>query len=235
MTNYTITYRADDGSIATTTLEAADRAACVAACRARGITPVSIKEGQASKAKGHTSKPRNSETPKLRNPETSKPRSLQVYVLALLALVAIGAAVWFFFLRTPSESVSESDVKPSAKVVKEPKPARQPKAPAASAATNAPVKAVVPEVSAPAATNEVVLSVVTNKSGYIVERVQLPDGTTAKRVHTPPPIFDNVSDQMIAMVVSVPPGQSIPPLPHDSNLDESFRKSLGTEIKIPET
>ena len=243
MTNYTITYRADDGSIATTTLEAADRAACVAACRARGITPVSIKEGQASKAKGHTSKPRNSETPKprnfetpkLRNPETSKPRSLQVSVLALLALVAIGAAVWFFFLRAPSESVSESDVKPSAKVVKEPKPARQPKVPAASAATNATVKAVVPEVSAPAATNEVVLSVVTNKSGYIVERVQLPDGTTAKRVHTPPPIFDNVSDQMIAMVVSVPPGQSIPPLPHDSNLDESFRKSLGTEIKILET
>ena len=182
-----------------------------------------------------TPKLRNSETSKLRNPETSKPRSLQVSVLALLALVAIGAAVWFFFLRAPSESVSESDVKPSAKVVKEPKPARQPKAPAASAATNATVKAVVPEVSAPAATNEVVLSVVTNKSGYIVERVQLPDGTTAKRVHTPPPIFDNVSDQMIAMVVSVPPGQSIPPLPHDSNLDESFRKSLGTEIKILET
>ena len=129
MTNYTITYRADDGSIATTTLEAADRAACVAACRARGITPVSIKEGQTSKAKGQASKPRN--------PETSKPRNLHVFVLALLALVAIGAAVWFFFLRTPTEHVPEGkDSKPSVKVVKEPKPVRQPKSTPIPVTTN---------------------------------------------------------------------------------------------------
>lgn len=237
MTNYTITYRADDGSIASTTLEAADRAACVAACRARGITPVSIKEG-AAKSKGGAKSSGVFSPAKERTPQTSTHSNSHAFIRTLalvLALVAIGAVVWFFFLRAPSGSVRDGNAKSGARVEKGPGPVRHPKAPAASIATNAPAKAVAPEVSASAATNEVILSVVTNKSGYIVERVQLPDGTTAKRVHTPPPIFDNVSDQMIAMVVSVPPGHSIPPLPHDATLDESFRKSLGTEIKILET
>lgn len=241
MTTYTISYRADDGSIAATTLEAADRAACMAACRARGITPVSIKEG-AAKSKGGAKSSGVFSPAKERTPQTSTPLNSHVFKLSnlqtlslLLALVAIGAAVWFFLLRTPAGSVRDGDAKPGAGAEKGPRPVRQPKASAAPAATNASVKAAAPRTNAPAATNEVVLSVVTNKSGYIVERVQLPDGTTAKRVHTPPPIFDNVSDQMIAMVVSVPPGHSIPPLPHDATLDESFRKSLGTEIKILET
>ena len=235
MTTYTVTHRADDGSIATLAIEAADRAACMAACRARGITPLSIKEGGQKGTHQPSRPPRPSQTSQTTQP--SKPRNIETskLLILLLVLLAVGGLVWFFFFRAPAEKVKDPAAKPKA-----PKAERGtvPKAPTAPKAPDSPAPGLAnaPDPQpANSPTNEVVLSVITNRSGYIVERVQLPDGTTAKRIHTPPPVFDNVSDQMIAMVVSVPPGQAIPPLPHDPNLDEAFAKSLGTEIKILET
>ena len=236
MTTYTVTHRADDGSIATLAIEAADRAACMAACRARGITPLSIKEGgqKGASRPSQTSRPSHTSHTSHTSPASTASQTSKLLIL-LLALLAIGGIAWFFFFRAPAEQVKDPAAKPKA-----PKSERvtAPKAPTSSKVPDSPAPQLAnPPDAKPAnsPTNEVVLSVVTNKSGYIVERVKLPDGTTAKRIHSPPPVFDNVSDQMIAMVVSVPPGQAIPPLPHDPTLNEAFTKSLGTEIKILET
>ena len=234
MTNYTITYRADDGSIATTTLEAADRAACVAACRARGITPVSIKEGQALKAKGQTSKPRNSETPKLRNPETSKPRNLQVPVLALLALVAIGAAVWFFFLRTPTEPVvtSEPEVKHERPIKKETaKPVHSPKEVVTNKPTAMPIQPK--KVDTPWKIGE-------TRDGYIL----LPSGRKHKVVgvitnsanastKAKYEIFHHHIENEIASLLTMKPGETIIGTPrYSQNLKQEFLKSLENPIII---
>ena len=42
---FTVTYRDKSGARREEAIEAADRAACVAACRARGILPLAIREG----------------------------------------------------------------------------------------------------------------------------------------------------------------------------------------------
>ena len=83
--------------------------------------------------------------------------------------------------------------------------------------------------------SETTLSVVTNKSGYIVERVRLPDGRIQKRVIEPPPIFHNASDQMIALALSAPQGQSLPPMPANAVSDEDFMQSLNEKIEILDT
>ena len=46
---FTISYRGADGALREETVEAESRAACVAACKARGITPTTVREGRADK------------------------------------------------------------------------------------------------------------------------------------------------------------------------------------------
>ena len=43
---FTVTYRGADGALREEAVEAAGRAECFAQCRARGIVPVSVKEGK---------------------------------------------------------------------------------------------------------------------------------------------------------------------------------------------
>ena len=45
MMTFTVTYRDQTGAKREEAIEAASRAACVAACRARGISPIAIREG----------------------------------------------------------------------------------------------------------------------------------------------------------------------------------------------
>ena len=231
MTNYTITYRADDGSIATTTLEAADRAACVAACRARGITPVSIKEGQASKAKGHTSKPRNSETPKLRNPETSKPRNLQVPVLALLALVSIGAAVWFFFLRTPSEQVKDPKLSP--KVPSKTERVTVSKTPTES--NDAKLSIGNGEVSRIALSAGSSISNDDQNMKAAEEALRMEEAMAEARQMQSNAVFKTRTDQLLAMALSGDLNRGMPPLPPMRISNQEFMESLKQKIEILDT
>jgi len=74
----------------------------------------------------------------------------------------------------------------------------------------------------------------TNRNGAVIEYLQLADGTTKRKIRPPKPLFDNASDQLIAMAVSAKPGQSMPPLPDLSNVDDDFAKSLLSPIRIEE-
>ena len=74
----------------------------------------------------------------------------------------------------------------------------------------------------------------TNQSGVVIEKLTLADGRKVEKFIPPKPIFDNVSDQMIALALSTKPGQSMPPLPSLGNIDQEFAKSLLSPIKIEE-
>ena len=77
------------------------------------------------------------------------------------------------------------------------------------------------------------ISVITNADGSVLERYRTADGKTRSRQSAPKPVFDNASDQVIAMAVSgAASGGSMPPMPMMDNADEAFAKSLEKEIVI---
>lgn len=235
---FTVTYRGKDGSLVEETIDAVDRAKCMVECRAREITPVRIIE----KAKDAPTRMHS-----YRRPAMRLPRSMIILGLLTILPLAIIVIVWWYekgdqndiqnkdesALRM-SEDVTESDTtvhKPSDDISDEVSEKQSP-----TNSTDTAIKVTVPVTKAPpTAPVEEVLSVTTNKSGYIVERVRNPDGTTRRRVRTPPPIFKHGSDQMIAMVLSAPPGQAIPPMPANAVSDKEFLDSLKEEIEILDT
>lgn len=97
---FTVTYRKQDGSLATEVIDAADRAAAVAACRARGITPQSIVEGGRVAVR------------------SARPAWLKGAV-AGVAVVVAALAAWFLL----APKTQTTDAKPDAK---KPAPAKQP-------------------------------------------------------------------------------------------------------------
>ena len=72
----------------------------------------------------------------------------------------------------------------------------------------------------------------TNSAGAVIEKLTLADGRKISKVHPPKPVFENPADQVIALAVSVKPGESMPPLPNLTGIDEDFAKSLLAPIKI---
>ena len=76
--------------------------------------------------------------------------------------------------------------------------------------------------------------VTTNSSGAIIEKIVFADGTKKSRITTPPPIFSNACDQVIALAISAKPGEAMPPLPDLHGIDEDFAKSFLTPITINE-
>ena len=81
-----------------------------------------------------------------------------------------------------------------------------------------------------------VISVVTNADGAVIERFKTADGKIRSKQSAPRPIFDNPSDQIIALAVSgAATGAEMPPIPSLEDADGAFAKSLETEIEIKES
>lgn len=81
-----------------------------------------------------------------------------------------------------------------------------------------------------------VISVVTNADGAVIERFKTADGKIRSKQSAPRPIFDNPSDQIIALAVSgAATGAEMPPIPSLEDADGAFAKSLETEILINES
>ena len=238
---FTVTYRGADGALREEAVEAAGRGECFAQMKARGILPVSVKEGARTGRRPDGGSPHSRNEMRPSRSSGGKPQSSilnlksSIFLAAVLA-VAVGAWWWLAGARDARLYQPLDDPPKRAKPVREAKPKPQSK-PVAPAATNAPAAAVASNTpkAAPAAAAEVVISAVTNKSGYIVERVRNADGTISKRVMSPPPVFSNVSDQMIAMMLSATSGQGLPPMPANAVSDEEFRKSLEEPIEILDT
>lgn len=154
---FTVKYRTNNGSIAEKAVEAANRADCFAKCKAQGIVPIAVESGSAVGGKGARGAGIGSK------PKAPDSR----LILAAVALVAIGAAVWLW----PGAKKQEKAERESVQKVEKKKAPKQGKvfAPATNAVTKTekPVKkAEKPEFE--------------KKPGHL----QLPDG---KVLTFPPP------------------------------------------------
>jgi flagellar basal body-associated protein FliL len=89
----------------------------------------------------------------------------------------------------------------------------------------------VAKVETPKAPEPQVLSVRTNANGSIVTRLRMPDGSTRRSIKSPPPIWDNAADQLIAFAISIEPGVEAPPLPAGVS-NQEFRRALKKDIVI---
>ena len=107
--NFRVTYRKKDGAIATETIAAADRAACVAECRARGFAPMSVTQGGG------------------RSPSRSQsPAWVKGAIAGVIVVAVAGIAWWWISSRTTTEVPAEKPAK--TKVAKPQKPERKPAA-----------------------------------------------------------------------------------------------------------
>ena len=131
---FTVTYREKDGTRAEIGIEAANRAACVAACKARGSTPVGIREGRAS------SRPRAAETAAPHAGGAGSGRIWRAAILAAAVLAVVGG-VWLLLGRGEAPPPAKPDHVQKPKVEKPPaapRPKSVPGKPAAPAETAPP-------------------------------------------------------------------------------------------------
>ncbi len=175
--------------------------------------------------------------------QTPTPRKrLDSRLAAVLAglIVIVGAFTAYLLLAPSSGTVpvapAPKAAKPTPKHVPRAKPAPTP-APTRPKSTPS-AAAERPETTKPVSPTDTVVStaVTTNKSGSVIERLVMADGTTRSKIHPPAPVFKRTSDQVIALCLSTKPGQSMPPLPMlDKSLERDFVESLSEPIEILES
>ena len=68
----------------------------------------------------------------------------------------------------------------------------------------------------------------TRSAGAVAED----DASAAEKKADKPSVFNNASDQVLAMAVGGAPGQDIPPLPLSKGIEEDFKNSLTNKIEI---
>ena len=194
-------------------IEAASRSECVAKCKAQGIAPISVKEGG-----------------KVSNAEVRggrRERSRLLWMLAGIIVVACIGILWLLpFL---CDMKKPKATKPVVAITNVPSP--KSKASMQNGNIQKPKSPTPSKTISPTGIVEVI-SVRTNSNGAIIERYRRADGTTAKRIRFPPPIFKTASDSVLALIAQVKPGQSMAPLPSNPVTDEEFLESLNDPIII---
>ena len=153
---FTVTFRDRTGAKREEAIEAADRTACVAVCRARGISPLAIREGangrKGLKGANGDKGSKGLNGPKgvkgdSRSPRRHSPISILHFTFAIAAVAAIALVWWWFGGRSATDLPDDAPTKPKG-MPKEVKPAL-PARPAA--ATDAqPTNAVAKVPPAPA-------------------------------------------------------------------------------------
>ena len=219
--NWRVTYRAKDGKQAVEIVEAASRNDVFKVIASKGISAIRVEEA-VGKAKLNKKSSSNSKRP--------------VTIMVALFVIACAIGIAYFSMAkkgTPSgtkDSTQKKHVQSS--VIREVVP--QTNGVGNVAATSKP-KDVVEDNIPPREKIVEMISVITNADGSVLERFRTADGKIRSRQSAPKPIFDNASDQIIAMAASgAESGYAMPPLPVMNNADEEFIKSLENEIKINE-
>ena len=226
---FTVTYRGADGALVTEAVDATSRAECFAQMKERGITPMSVKEGN------FAGNPRKSIHPRTSG-ASRKPITALITAIMAVAVI-LGTGIWWWCGHAGRVTLPEPETpKKSAALPKEVKPAEAPKpvamkAEAQTSGTNAEASAVR-NVRMEHGVEVVSVQTRTNSAGTVVEKLRLADGQVIENVYPPKPIFSNPSDQMIAMALSFKPGQSMAPFPSLSNMNQDFANSLLSPIVI---
>ena len=214
---FTVTYRRQDGSPATEVIDAADRAAAVASCRARGIVPKSVTEG------GRIASP------------SRRPAWIKGAVAAAAAIAAALVA-WFFLV--PKPQTAPEPASPPAKRVA-PKPAATPKPRPKPAVTNAVAKPAEPKPvkvdpnARPEKVGEIVNGYIKLPSGRL-HRIRGEVTNDVSRTSVSKyEIFEYHCDNEIACFLTMTPGEGLVGDPrYNGSFKAEFLKSLETPIVI---
>lgn len=225
MAAFTISYRLPSRGLKSEVVDAADRASALAQMKARGITPVSVKEGGKLVAAVSSS--------------AAKPAWLKGAIAGLMVIVIAGIT-WILL---PHGAVPEvKEVEPTRKVTKKNLPGHSGSTEKPNVWTKKALKEV-PVESVRQVTNEwdslqypgeKLVSSVTNRStGYIIEVSMTKDGKRTRHVKEPPSIWETSVDGLISSVLQVKEGQELPPMPMmGKEMDSQFLESLKTPIVV---
>lgn len=214
MKQWTVIYREKSGVKTSVVIEAEDRAGVFAELKQRGINAISITEGAVKakrKATGGVSK--------------------GVWgVVAAVVAVALVAVVWVVMegeeasveVKKPKKERVEPEKAPVRDEVQLPK-AKPTEKPVEKPVDNRPPHQIVVET----------ISVITNADGSVLERFRTADGKIRSKQSAPRSVFDNSSDQLIAMAIqgaNSPVG--MPPMPISDSAEKDFVESLKKPIVI---
>lgn len=215
---FTVTYRGKDGSLREEVLEAVNRAACVETCHARGITPMTIREGRSGRGRAE-------------NASTSPRGGLpwKAALLSAVVLVVVCGAWWFLSSR---EDNIRAQAAPKVKSVSQ-KPVPKDEPPKATAVeTNSATTFVVPELPT-------VVNATSGKKGNAAKpaepeaRGQL-RGTEARieraKARGDRRIFVHDSECYLSNFAI--PGEQVPPTPFEKDMVEDLMKALDEPITV---
>ena len=208
---FTVTYRGADGALREERIEAANRAECFAQCRARGIAPLSVKEGdfvsrRARKDEGgKTSRVERAERVegKGKNGRVERVGHVEgrgrvvAYALSVALVALIGGGTWWWMRRdgaaAPVRVRPEAPKKAEAKVSPaQPAKAEPAAAPVPDAPTNRPSVYPTNEHSIVLKRPVVAFSAQTNDEGRVVEHIRTDDGKLHTNIYSlKPPTFES--------------------------------------------
>ncbi len=213
---FTVTYREKSGTKAEVEIEAASRAECLAACKARGIAPLGVREGRsvAGQARGG--------------------RKLFMLVASVLFVLLLGGVVWWLAARDevkpppPPAPKAEMAKQPTASKPKKPKDQKVAEAvpPAKARREPEPVQPTT-EVSTPPP-----------KKPQSNAHLLVKDPNARVIPHRPPEPrrFEFDSEEDIASLLEIQPGDVlVGELKFGKRFLEDFKKSLGKKIEILDT
>ena len=203
---FTVTYRSAAGALREEAVEAASRAECFAQMKARGIVPVSVREG-GRKGGRNELRPSRSDHP---SRSGGKPKSSTFNLkssVILAALLAVAGGAWWWLSAREDAPPAEPKAPRPAKPVKAAREAKVPKAPTnAPAAKPVEAKPAPPPKGAPSP-----------KDMTLEEREEL----LLKKIEERPPdltptsnkVFRTALEMTIAGIFTCPLGKPPPPLP----------------------
>jgi len=235
---FTVTYRGKDGALYDETVEAADRAGCVAECRRRGIAPTKIREG----GKGRDKRgPSRSAARVDARPPSQRRLTGNAAILAAVVLVAVVGGVWWWIGRGGAQptKAAETATPPVKARPKAEKP--QPVMPKSkSVATNVAPKVAEKPVPEPKREmwmgREIVSTkVVTNGTDLIITRVDTEGKIHKEYTSTHKRLFTNPVDITLSILLTSPENALTPPLPPlGPRARDTFIEALKKPIEITE-
>jgi len=238
---FTVTYRAKDGALREEAVEAADRAACMAECRRRGIAPTKIVEGKGA------SRRRDGGVPSQRRQDGGTPSQRRLTgkaaILAAVVLVAVAGGVWWWVARPEAAPYqAEKPAKPKVEKPKAEKPMKPLERRDQPAVTNAPPpKPVNPNEEIYVDARGVKRYKVGNGRVFDPDRPRRSmnvryDKDGNLRHKSSFAIFGNRAENEIASLIAVKPGTTIFGMRrYDAQFEAEFLESLKTPIEILDT
>ena len=143
-------------------------------------------------------------------------------IIASMVVAAGGVTAWLV-LALSGEAPAQNEVRLSRSKIRTVEPVSRP-AVASMKRNAAPVvKVAEPEYK--------LIRAVTNRDGAVVQDVVMPDGSLKMIVKPPRQVWHNAADQLIAMAISIAPGETAAPLPTGVS-DDDFRRALKKDIVI---